>query len=50
VPSDIAACGPLAVWAVDQLAATHGVPPGQTWRPKEMERVVLALRAEATAH
>ncbi|MFL6101645.1 MAG: GNAT family N-acetyltransferase [Actinomycetales bacterium] len=45
LPVDVAAAAAFTVWSVDQLAAAHGVAPGAAWRPRDMERVVLALRA-----
>jgi [ribosomal protein S5]-alanine N-acetyltransferase len=47
IPADVSSATPLTVWAVDELAEVHGVRPGAAWRPGDMERVVLALRAEA---
>jgi RimJ/RimL family protein N-acetyltransferase len=31
--------------SIDELSATYGVMPGASWRPKDIEGIVLALRA-----
>jgi ribosomal-protein-alanine N-acetyltransferase len=46
VEDALAAAEPaLITLSLDDLAATHGVTPGEAWRPKDLEGVVLALRA-----